>query len=115
MIGDEPVVTTTTHEGIAVVRLRGDIDEDSAPGLARILAEAVASGTPRTVVDLSRTSFADSFALHALLDARKNHEAAGAAFVLAGPLQATVRRLFDITGTGSAFRLTDSLETAMTC
>ena len=109
------MVTTTTYEGITVVRLCGDLDEDSAPALARILAEAAASGSPRTVVDLSRTTFADSCALHALLDARMTHEAAGTAFVLAGPLQAAVRRLFDITGTGSAFRMTDSLETAMTC
>ncbi|MET9605975.1 STAS domain-containing protein [Streptomyces sp. NPDC006512] len=115
MIGDEPVVTTTTLEGITVVHLRGDVDEDSAPALARTLAEAAASGSPRTVVDLARTRFADSYALHALLDARKIHEAAGSAFVLAGPLQASVRRLFDVTGTGSAFRMTDSLETAMTC
>ncbi|MFD3542247.1 STAS domain-containing protein [Streptomyces sp. NPDC058662] len=115
MIGDEPVVTATTHDGITVVRLRGDLDEDSAPALARTLAEAAASGRARTVVDLSLTTFADSYALHALLDARTTHEAAGTALVLAGPLRPAIRRLFDITGTGSAFRMTDSLETAMTC
>ncbi|MCY0940355.1 STAS domain-containing protein [Streptomyces antarcticus] len=115
MIGDEPVVTSTTHEGMTVVRPRGDLDQDSAPLLAGILAEAAASGAPRTVVDLSRTRFADSSVLHALLDAHKAHRAAGTALVLAGPLQVAVRRLFDITGTGPAFHMADSLEDAMTC
>lgn len=108
------MVTTTTYEGTTVVRLRGDLDQDSAPFLTRVLAEAAASGAPRTVVDLSRTRFADSSVLHALLDAHKAHAAMGTALVLAGPLQVTVRRLFDVTGTGTVFHMADSLEDAVT-
>ncbi|MFF4324467.1 STAS domain-containing protein [Streptomyces sp. NPDC001568] len=115
MIGDESVVMATTREGIVVIRLRGAVDADSAPGLVRVLAEAAVSGSSRTVVDLSDTSFADSHTLHALLDAQKLHRAAGRSLVLAGPLQVAVRRLFEVTGTGAAFRMTDSLESAMTC
>ncbi|MCX4775418.1 STAS domain-containing protein [Streptomyces sp. NBC_01264] len=112
------MVTTATHEDIALIRLRGAIDEDSAPGLAQALAEAAASGRSRTVVDLSDADFADSHALHALhalLDAQNLHQAAGVSLVLAGPLQIGVRRLFEVTGTAAAFRITDSLESAMTC
>ncbi|MFF3215446.1 STAS domain-containing protein [Streptomyces sp. NPDC002886] len=115
VMGDESVVITATHEDIALIRLRGAIDEDSAPGLTRALAEAAASGKSRTVVDLSEASFADSHALHALLDAQNLHRAAGVSLVLAGPLQAGIRRLFEVTGTAAAFRITDSLESAMTC
>ncbi|WP_411107607.1 STAS domain-containing protein [Streptomyces sp. cmx-4-9] len=115
MIGDEPVVTATTHEGTAVVHLRGDFDEESALDLARVLAEAAAGGAPRTVVDLSRTCFADSSVLHALLEAQQAHAAAGSVLVLAGPLQMAVRRLFDVTGTGAAFRMADSLKAALAC
>lgn len=114
MIGDEPVVTTTTYEGTTVVRLLGDLDQDSAPSLAQVLSEAAASGAPRTLVDLSRTRFADSSVLHALLDAHKAHTARGSALVLAGPLHVAVRRLFDVTGTGAAFHIADNLEDAMT-
>ncbi|MFD9378044.1 MULTISPECIES: STAS domain-containing protein [unclassified Streptomyces] len=114
--GDEAaVVTTTAHEGMTVVRLRGDLDGESAPGLAQALVEAAARGTSRTIVDLSQAEFADSSVLHALFDARKAHMAAGVVLVLAGPLQETIRRLFEVTGSGPAFRMTDSLETAMTC
>ncbi|MER7760951.1 STAS domain-containing protein [Streptomyces sp. NPDC097619] len=115
MSADEPVVTSTTHEGVVVIRLRGAVDEDSATDLVALLARAAANGTSRTVVDLSLTSFADSHALHALLDAQKAHRATGTPLILAGPLQVAVRRLFEVTGTGAAFRMTEDLETAMTC
>ncbi|MET9853155.1 STAS domain-containing protein [Streptomyces sp. NPDC006450] len=114
-MGDEPVVTTAPHEDIALIRLRGAIDEASAPGLARALAEAAASGASRTVADLSDASFADSHALHALLDAQKLHRAAGTTLVLAGPLQTPLCWLFEVTGTAAGFRMTSSLESAMTC
>ncbi|MER7826295.1 STAS domain-containing protein [Streptomyces sp. NPDC096097] len=114
MIGEEAVVTTTIDRGIALVSLRGEIDEDHAPTLARAFTQTAASGLALTVVDLSRMRFADSSVLHALFDAQRAHRAAGVALVLAGPLQAAVRRLFEVTGAAPAFRMADSLETAMT-
>ncbi|MFI5671022.1 STAS domain-containing protein [Streptomyces sp. NPDC051704] len=114
MTGDEAVVTTTTEQGVSVVSLCGDIDEEHAPALARALAATPPGGLARTVVDMSRTRFADSSVLHALLDAQRAHRAAGAALVLAGPLQIAVRRLFEVTGAASAFRMADTLEAALT-
>ncbi|MFE3628869.1 STAS domain-containing protein [Streptomyces goshikiensis] len=115
MIGDEAVISMTVHEGVSVVRLRGDLGEESVPDLAQALATAVAQGASRTVIDLSQAEFADSSVLHALLDARNAHGAAGVALVLAGPLQVAIRRLFEVTGSAPAFRMTDSLESALTC
>ncbi|MGW6847162.1 STAS domain-containing protein [Streptomyces virginiae] len=112
MSGEEAVVTTTIDRGVALVSLRGEIDEDHAPALARALAAAAAGGLALTVVDLSRTRFADSSVLHALFDARRAHRAAGVGLVLAGPLQAAVRRLFEVTGAASAFRMADCPEAA---
>ncbi|MFD3875260.1 STAS domain-containing protein [Streptomyces sp. NPDC058623] len=109
------MVTVTGREGIPVVHFHGDLDNESAPAAARALGEAVTSGADRTVVDLSGTFFADSSILHVLLEAQRNHAAAGSALVLAGPFQPAVRRLFEVTGSALAFRMTDSLETAMTC
>ncbi|MEU4356139.1 STAS domain-containing protein [Streptomyces virginiae] len=115
MIGEEAVVTTTTTRDATVIGLRGEVDEDNAPFLANALAQAAADGPPRTVVDLSGTSFVDSSVLHALLDAQRAHADAGSVLVLAGPLHTAVRRLFDVTGAAAAFRIADSLATAMTC
>ncbi|APU38569.1 MULTISPECIES: STAS domain-containing protein [unclassified Streptomyces] len=114
-MGEEAVVTTTTTRDATVIRLRGEVDEDSAPSLVGALARAAACGLPRTVVDLSGTPFVDSSVLHALLDAQRAHADAGSVLVLAGPLHTAVRRLFEVTGTAAAFRTADSLATAMTC
>lgn len=115
MTGEEAVVTTTTARDATVIRLRGEVDEDHAPFLAHALARASADGPPRTVVDLSATTFVDSSVLHALLEAQRTHAAAGSVLVLAGPLHTAVRRLFEVTGAAPAFRMADSLTTAMTC
>ncbi|GGQ19479.1 hypothetical protein GCM10010215_50180 [Streptomyces virginiae] len=115
MMGEEPVVTTTTERDATVISLRGEVDEDNAPSLADALAQAAADGLPRTVVDLSGTPFVDSSVLHALLDAQRAHADAGSVLVLAGPLHTAVRRLFEVTGAAAAFRMADSLATAMTC
>lgn len=117
MIGDrdETVAIETTPDGTTVVRVHGDLDDGTSPALTRALSAAAAGGSPRTVVDLSGVSFADSSALHALLAARQAHTAAGTLLVLAGPLQTAVSRLFEVTSTRPAFRWADSVHAGMTC
>ncbi|WP_327179307.1 STAS domain-containing protein [Streptomyces sp. NBC_01335] len=103
-------------DGFALVRVRGDADENSgAPELAEALGAALRMGKERTVVDLSETEFADSAVLHTLLDARARHERAGVGLVLAGPFRTAVRRLFEVTGTAGAFTMATSVEEAATC
>ncbi|GHI90408.1 STAS domain-containing protein [Streptomyces xanthophaeus] len=117
MIGDEgkTVVSECTPEGMTIISVRGDLDDDGSPDLARALADAVACGSARTVVDLSGVGFADSSALHALFEALQAHTAAGTTLVLAGPLQLGVRRLFQVTNLAPVFRWADSLQDAMSC
>ncbi|MFF3015382.1 STAS domain-containing protein [Streptomyces sp. NPDC057939] len=121
MIGDREDTDTVmvgeiTPDGVIVIRVRGDLDDDSSPALARALTAATAdSGCSRTVVDLSMVAFADSSALHALLTARQAHTAAGNILVLAGPVQAAVNQLFEVTSTGPVFRWADNVQQAMTC
>ncbi|MFJ9344863.1 STAS domain-containing protein [Streptomyces sp. NPDC101733] len=108
-------VAVTTRGGVRIVRPEGDLDDESSPVVERALADAVAGDAVRTVVDLSRTRFADSSALHALLEAQRAHAAAGRELVLAGPFSTAVRRLFEVTGTESLIRMSDDLESALTC
>ncbi|AZM92738.1 MULTISPECIES: STAS domain-containing protein [Streptomyces] len=114
MTGEQVVVTSTAEGNVTVIGLHGEVDEDNAPLLARALAQA-AEGGPRTVVDLSGADFVDSSVLHALLRAQRAHTAAGGALVLAGPFHTGVRRLFEVTGADTVFRMADSLASAMTC
>ncbi|MEU9028648.1 STAS domain-containing protein [Streptomyces sp. NPDC048383] len=121
MIGDRDdtdtaVVSEITPDGVTVIRARGDLDDDSSPALTDALTAAAAdSSCSRTVVDLSMVTFADSSALHVLLTARRAHTTAGTTLVLAGPVQAAVNRLFEVTSTGPVFRWADNVQQAMTC
>lgn len=109
----EPAVASSVHGNAFVVTVSGDIDGDSAPRLVEELAAGLLAGTPRTVVDLSDTTFADSAILHALLEARQAHRAHGLLLVLAGPFGESVERLFDVTGTAGYFVLAENVFTAM--
>ncbi|MDF6020393.1 STAS domain-containing protein [Streptomyces sp. JH34] len=117
MTADElHVVVETTDDGAVLIRVRGTLDGWSAPSaLVDALEEAAGSGGRLTVADLSRLEFADSTALHALLNAHRRHAGAGVALVLAGPLDTGVRRLFEVSGTLGAFTFADTVEAALRC
>lgn len=109
----EPTVTCHPERGGVVVRVRGDIDAESAPLLAAALRSARRSDSLRTVVDLSATEFADSSILHVLLEEREAHREAGRPMMVAGPFNESIERLFEVTGTIGFLVLTDDVATAM--
>ncbi|MFI1188907.1 STAS domain-containing protein [Streptomyces californicus] len=107
-------VLETVGDGVVLIRVRGSLDGwDGTAGLTEALAAAATGGGRLTVVDLSGVEFADSTALHALLDGLREHDGAGARLVVAGPLSVNVRRLFEVTGTLDAFRFAADVETAI--
>ncbi|MFJ4699085.1 MULTISPECIES: STAS domain-containing protein [unclassified Streptomyces] len=99
--------------GARVVRLVGEADLDTAETLDGALTGALASGLPLTVVDLSRTTFADSTVLGVLLRAHTLHEEAGLRLLLAGPLDDVLVRLFDVTGTRAYLRFAADVHQAI--
>jgi anti-sigma B factor antagonist len=77
--------------GVAVVRLAGRLDFQSAPDAKQELVDAVAAGSPKLVVDLAAVEFLDSSGLGALIAGLKAARAAGGDLRLAGvPEQARV-------------------------
>jgi anti-sigma B factor antagonist len=117
MTADElRVVVEATDDGVVLIRVRGTLDGWSGPfGLVEALDEAAGSGGRLTVADLSGLEFADSAALHALLNAQHRHAEAGVPLVLAGPLGTGVRRLFEVSGTSEVFTFADTVDAALTC
>lgn len=109
---DEAVSHADIH-GARVVRLVGEADLDTAEALDGALSGALASGLPLTVVDLSRTTFADSTVLGVLLRAHTLHEEAGLRLLLAGPLDDVLLRLFEVTGTHAHLRFAADVERAV--
>ncbi|MBY8880106.1 STAS domain-containing protein [Actinacidiphila acidipaludis] len=89
--------------GLRIVRAESELDWERAQAFGEQIREAVSPDGARVVVDLSGVDFADSATLHILLDAHRDLAARGGLLVLAGPLSAGVRRLFDVTMTAAHF------------
>jgi anti-sigma B factor antagonist len=83
--------------GVPVVAAPEEIDITNAQGLRDALHQASGDGSGTLVVDLTRTQFCDSAAIHALVDAHKRARAEGGQVLLAFSGTA-VPRIFEITG-----------------
>jgi anti-sigma B factor antagonist len=99
-------------KGVPVVAAPEQIDITNADGLRAALLESAARGHGTLVVDMTRTQFCDTSALHALVGARKRALADGGdvLLVITG---AAVLRIFAITGLDRVFASFASLDEAL--
>ncbi|MGH8862502.1 MAG: STAS domain-containing protein [Jatrophihabitantaceae bacterium] len=103
------VQSVESRDGVTVVRLAGELDLYNAGDVGAALEQA--AGEPgRVVVDLTEVEFVDSTALGTLVEARK--QLGGDRLVLASPGH-DVRRAFEVAGLLQHFRITDSLDEAL--
>jgi len=93
-----------------LVGLDGEADVTSAE-LKQALDDEVAAGPAVLVVDLSRLTFLDSWALHTILVAGQRLRVAGGGLALAAP-PGVVRRILDISGAGTLVPVAGSVEEA---
>jgi len=82
---------------VLVVAAPEEIDITNAEELRAALGQAAGNGHETLVVDLTRTRFCDSAAIHALVDAHKRARVAGGQVLLAVS-GAAVPHIFAITG-----------------
>lgn len=101
-----------TAGGVPVVRAPEEIDITNAGQFREALLAAAGDGAGIIVVDLSRTQFCDSAALHALVAAHKRARAGGGEVRLALP-GANVLRIFAITGLDHVIPCYDDLAQAL--
>lgn len=80
--------------------------------LKDLLDAEVAAGPLLLVVDLSRLTFMDSWALHTILKAWRQLRDAGGALALAGPTGA-VRRILELSGANTLVPVHDSVKQAI--
>ena len=88
--------TQTLDNGIEVIRPARRLNMVSAPRLSAVVAELVAAGHARIVIDLSQTEFIDSSGLGALVSCLKRARQAGGDLRIAGLTQ-QVRTVFELT------------------
>ena len=87
-------------DGERVIRLRGELDIDSAPDLERVPLHSRPAGQ-RVVLDLAELKFMDSTGLRVLLRARAAADEGRWEIGLRN-VPPTIRRLFDMTGVHAA-------------
>ncbi|MEV6305226.1 STAS domain-containing protein [Actinoplanes sp. NPDC051861] len=90
-------VSLTEFPQAVVVTVRGNLDLDSAPGLATCLDQALSRPSPCVVVDLSGVEFCDSIGLSTFVVGHNRARGAGGWLRLASPNE-FLERLLDTVG-----------------
>jgi len=85
-------------DGMAVLRVTGELDLSTAPGLCARIEEVFERGALCVVVDLSRLEFCDSTGLRALLGAAQEARVRLARLFIVPPSSSVAARAFELAG-----------------
>lgn len=100
-------VTSRPQGECVVMSVQGEIDLYTVPRLQRALADALAAGRVRLVVDMSGVDFCDSTGVNVLLAAHRQAREAGGDLELASPRPA-VRKILQVTGLETVFTVVET-------
>ncbi len=107
---EPPVRGVETLNGSVVLHLVGELDLYNADDVRTALADAVAQGPDRVVVDMAEVEFVDSTALGVLIEARA--KLGRNALLLAAP-QLETRRTLQVSGLDRQLPVHDSIADAL--
>jgi anti-anti-sigma factor len=114
MNGPSPVpgslsISSAREAGTVQVTLAGELDLANAKTLEEHLFEASQNSPARVIIDLGRLAFIDSTGLRLLLQADARAREHGYEFLLR-PGEASVQRVFEITGALDVLNFQDASE-----
>jgi anti-anti-sigma factor len=98
--------TVTDARGDNVLRVYGQIDVDTAPGLRRELVALTDEGATSIVVDGRDLEFIDSSGLRVIVEASSRFQARGGRLLLRN-LRPSVRRVFEISALDRLLSIAD--------
>ena len=101
-----------TVGGAHVVAVRGEVDLFTAPEFKQRVMAPIGAGIDHVVVDLMETTFIDSSSLGVLIGAHRRLKSRGGRLVVACNAEPIIKT-FRITGLDTVFRLTDSVDAAV--
>jgi anti-sigma B factor antagonist len=101
-VGPDLSLSTQLDGARAIVRINGELDAYSAPGLEEEVGRLIAANIADLVFDLSGTDFLDSSGLRAILTAQHIVTEREGRLALRAP-STSVRRLLDIAGLTEQF------------
>ena len=95
-----------------VVAVKGRMDAASAPTFDSTLADHIAAGASRVVLDCGALEYISSAGLRSLLTTAKTLRTRNGELVFAG-LKDMVREVFEISGFAAMFSIYDSIDAAL--
>jgi anti-anti-sigma factor len=105
------VVVDYEPNGVALVRLVGNLDLDTAPELRTALQSLHDRSVTRMVIDLTGLVFCDSIGLSAFVDAHKSCTSRGGYLRLANPTP-LLERIFVVVGIADALPIYRTVQAA---
>jgi len=94
-----------------VITIEGELDLSTAPRLKWMLIDALEAGQSQLVVDLSLTSFMDSTALGVLVGVNRSLDVGARLAIVC--TQASVLKIFELSGMDGVFAIFPTLEQAL--
>src|SRR5580700_7008768 len=110
-VADEPDQLRWVN-GVPVIRPDDEVDATNADDLRSAILAATGTGSELLVIDMSGTAFCDSTGLNVLVRAHKRLEEGGGQLRLVAR-EATLLRIFQVTGMDSMFAMFGSLAEAL--
>jgi anti-sigma B factor antagonist len=97
-------IDIVTRQSPGVMALKGELDVYTGPALPVCLAELIAEGRSRIVIDLAELKFIDSTGIGVLVGALKRARLSGGEIALRSP-SAGVRKAFEVAGVSEIFAI----------
>lgn len=105
-------ISLSQQSQAVVVVVKGRMDAMSAPVFERTMADHIAAGTSRFVIDCAALEYISSAGLRSLLTTAKTLMAQNGELACAA-LTEVVREVFEIAGFAALFLIFDSVEAAL--
>jgi anti-sigma B factor antagonist len=105
-------LSTQSVDGATVIAVSGEADLYTAPELKAELVQVIEAGARFVVVDLSRATFIDSTTLGVLISGVKRLRPGGGRIDLVID-DRSIRKVFEITGLDTVFRIHPDLQAAL--
>lgn len=105
-------ITENKVQGVSVLHLAGRLDGPAAPGLEKMVADLVSSGTERLVFDCSGVEYASSAGLRVFLVAARQLQSRGGRCTFAA-LTPGLREVFTVSGFLDILEVHDTVEQAV--
>lgn len=106
-------ISTIQHAAAVIVKLAGEIDLRSSPGLRSELLQLSDRKPAKVVINLEGITYVDSSGVGTLVEFKRRSERGGGGRVVLFGLQPRVRSVFEITKLDQFFTIVGTLDEAL--